>query len=225
MEYGIAPDGYRLPTATRLGRVRLQIADLERSIAYYETVLGLRVIDRANGVARLGAQGDDRVIVELHEKRACPSRDTSASIIRRAAAGSRRSADSCGIRRDRRVRRHVGSFRGEAVTSIPTDSASRYADRPRDQWRVQERQLAMTTVPLDAESRSGRGRYRGPARRRHGARPRASLRPRFADAERSITRRRLRQSRGAIRRALLVRGGYHHLGTNTWPRARVADRR
>src|SRR3954465_8222802 len=69
LAYGIRPPNYRLPDATHLGRVRLQVADLERSIAYYETVLGLRAIERANGTARRAPQGDDRVIVELHEKK------------------------------------------------------------------------------------------------------------------------------------------------------------
>src|SRR5262245_15552640 len=66
--YGVAPPGYRLPDATRLGRVRLQIADVERSIAYCETVIGLRVIRREGDTAMLGPQESDRVIVELHAK-------------------------------------------------------------------------------------------------------------------------------------------------------------
>ncbi len=66
--YGIAPPGYRLPDDTHVGRVRLQVADLARSIAYYESVIGFRVLERSSGGARLGAPGDDRVLVELHEK-------------------------------------------------------------------------------------------------------------------------------------------------------------
>ena len=41
-EHGIAAPGFRLPAATRIGTVRLQISDLARSIAYYERVLGLQ---------------------------------------------------------------------------------------------------------------------------------------------------------------------------------------
>ena len=37
--YGIAPPGYRLPAATRLGAVRLQVADLARSLEWYRRVL------------------------------------------------------------------------------------------------------------------------------------------------------------------------------------------
>ncbi len=44
--YTVAPDGYRLPAGLQLGPVRLQVADLERSIDYYERVLGLRATER-----------------------------------------------------------------------------------------------------------------------------------------------------------------------------------
>ncbi|MFL5585710.1 MAG: VOC family protein, partial [Gemmatimonadaceae bacterium] len=53
-EHGVRPRGYRLPEATHLGRVRLQVADLARSLAFYETVLGLRILDRTDDEARLG---------------------------------------------------------------------------------------------------------------------------------------------------------------------------
>ena len=66
--YGIAPAGFRLPDATHVGRVRLQIADLARSIDYYESVIGFRVARRTDSAALLAAQDDDRVLVELHEK-------------------------------------------------------------------------------------------------------------------------------------------------------------
>ena len=46
LEYGIPAPNYRLPDETRLGRVTLQVADIARSISYYETVLGMRVIGR-----------------------------------------------------------------------------------------------------------------------------------------------------------------------------------
>src|SRR5688572_32259587 len=66
--YGQAPRGYRLPDATRLGAVRLQIADLARSLAFYERTLGLGVVERGPTRATLSAQGDSRVLVELEER-------------------------------------------------------------------------------------------------------------------------------------------------------------
>jgi len=41
--------GSRLPAATRVGRVRLAVADLERSVTFYRRVLGLRVLGEAAG--------------------------------------------------------------------------------------------------------------------------------------------------------------------------------
>jgi catechol 2,3-dioxygenase len=52
-----------------LGPVRLQVADLDRSIGYYGRVLGLRMTDRGNTTATLGAQNDSDPLVELRERR------------------------------------------------------------------------------------------------------------------------------------------------------------
>ena len=81
LAYGIAPPAFRLPAATRLGRVVLQVADLERSLGYYQHVLGLRVLDQAPRSVVLGPHGDDTVIVELRElsgARPLPPRGRSA---------------------------------------------------------------------------------------------------------------------------------------------------
>ena len=66
--YGVAPSGFRLPDATHLGRVRLQVADLDRSIAYYETVIGLRVLERSGNFATLGPQSGSNTLIELRAK-------------------------------------------------------------------------------------------------------------------------------------------------------------
>jgi catechol 2,3-dioxygenase len=50
-----------------LGPVHLTVADLDRSVAFYESALGLRVHRREDPVAALGAGGDDLVV--LHEER------------------------------------------------------------------------------------------------------------------------------------------------------------
>ncbi|CAN5823690.1 hypothetical protein BH23GEM6_BH23GEM6_26750 [soil metagenome] len=55
-DYGIAPTGHRLPRDTRLGTVRLQVADLQRSLRYYTSLLGLRVISNAPSMAGSGSR-------------------------------------------------------------------------------------------------------------------------------------------------------------------------
>ena len=154
--YGVAPAGYRLPDATHLGRVRLQVADLERSLAYYETVIGLRAVARTGDTATLAAPSAGRAIVELHAKAGAqpmPHRGRiglyhfAVLLPDRAALGRFvRHLEALGMRAG--MSDHLVS---EAVYLQDPDGLGIevYADRPRPSWRVQERELAMTTAPLD----------------------------------------------------------------------------
>jgi catechol 2,3-dioxygenase len=59
--------GAQLADATRLGAVELTVTDLDRSIAFYESAIGLQVRAREGASAALGAAGEDLVV--LHEDR------------------------------------------------------------------------------------------------------------------------------------------------------------
>ena len=158
-DYGIAAPGYRLPSATHLGRVRLQIADLERSIAYYERVIGLRVLERRDGMVVLGAHGDDRPLLELHERRGV------RPVPRRGRLGLYHFAillpDRASLGRFLAHLEQIGAYAGmsdhfvsEAIYLSDPDGLGIevYADRPRTAWKQEGGQLVMTTVPLDEES-------------------------------------------------------------------------
>ena len=67
-DYGIPPPGFRLPASTYIGPVRLQISSLERSIAYYQSVLGLRVQRSADRKACLGPVDGGRELIWLHAR-------------------------------------------------------------------------------------------------------------------------------------------------------------
>ena len=58
-QFTVAPPGFRLPGDLTLGPVRLQVADLSRSVDYYRRVLGLRVLTSDGTRATLAASGDD----------------------------------------------------------------------------------------------------------------------------------------------------------------------
>src|SRR6476659_8150119 len=66
--YGITPPGYRRPPDLKRGTVRLQVADLGRSLEWYRRVLGVEVREHRDGVARLGAKGASSPLIELHER-------------------------------------------------------------------------------------------------------------------------------------------------------------
>lgn len=154
--YGIPPDGFRLPEATRVGRVRLQVADLARSLAYYERVLGFRVLHRAAGEATLGAHGDDAPLVELHERAGAapvPHRGRLglyhfAILLPHRAALGRFVAHLAELGERAGAADHLVS---EALYLHDPDGLGIevYADRPRATWERQGRELVMDTRPLD----------------------------------------------------------------------------
>ena len=154
--YGIAAPGYRLPAGLRLGTVRLQVADVARSLDWYHRVLGLRVRDHRPNVAALGAQGEGPTFIELHE------RPGAHPVPRRGRLGLYHYAillpDRVSLARFVRHLAEIGERAGmsdhlvsEAIYLSDPDGLGIevYADRPRSLWRQDGRQLVMATDPLD----------------------------------------------------------------------------
>jgi catechol 2,3-dioxygenase len=226
--YGIAPPGYRLPGNLRLGTVRLQVADLARSLDWYHRVLGVEVLDNRNGVARLGAVGGDRALIELHERVGAhpvprrgrlglyhyaillPDRASLARFVRHLAEMGERAGMS-------------DHFVSEAVYLTDPDGLGIevYADRPRSKWRHDQRQLVMATEPLDVDN----------LLRTAGAEPWTGLPSGTVIGHVHLFVGDLQQAAAFYHAGLgldqvvwsypgalfLSAGGYHHhLGTNTW---------
>lgn len=150
---------YSLPDALFLGAVSLQVADLDRSLRYYQTVLGLEVLRQSEGSAALGAKSTGAVLVELHERvdaATVPARGRlglyhfALLLPDRAALGSfvAHLAIS-GIRAG--MSDHLVS---EAVYLTDPDGLGIevYCDRPSNTWRFSDGQLVMATDVLDAEA-------------------------------------------------------------------------
>ena len=156
--YGLAPGGARLPDATRLGPVRLQVADLDRSLAFYGSALGMRVLQRDGASAYLSAQGDDRPLIELrarpgatpagrparlglyHYALLLPDRPALGALVRHLATED--------------VRFGAGDHLvSEAFYLSDPDGLGIevYADRPRSSWRRVGRELMMATDPVDVD--------------------------------------------------------------------------
>lgn len=155
LDIGIQPAGYRLPDDARVGRVRLQVSDLDTSVAYYTRVLGFRVASQQGRVAELGSQ-DGPVLVELHERRG------ARPVPRRGLLGLYHFAillpDRAALGRFVAHLGEVGAYAGSAdhlvsealYLSDPDGLGIEvYADRPRGQWTRHGREIAMTTAPLD----------------------------------------------------------------------------
>lgn len=235
--YGQPPRGFRLPENTRLGPVRLRISDLDRSVSYYESILGLRPMARDGARASLGAHGDDRVLVELEEHRG------AQPAARRGRLGLFHFAILLPDRGSLgQFVRHLGEHgvragSGDHLVSEafylqdPDDLGIEvYADRPRDTWRRVGRELMISTDPVDVGAvvqAAGDARWTGmPAGTVMGH---MHLHVGNIDDGSAFYSEALGFDRmawsypGAL---FMGAGGYHHhLGTNTWagPRARTAQ--
>jgi catechol 2,3-dioxygenase len=160
---GMRPPGFRLPAETRVGTVTLQVADLDRSLAFYRDVIGFRELRRTEEAGRravfLGAQGEDRVLLALREKPGVqpvpkggrlgiyhfavllPSRGDLGRFVRHAA---QRGA-------------HIGAadhLYSEATYLVDPDGITIevYSDRPSSEWVITpEGEVITASEPFDYE--------------------------------------------------------------------------
>ena len=226
---GVAPPAFRMPDDMRLGEVRLQVADLDRSLDYYQRVLGLRLLDRRDDTAAaLSAFDDESPLVRLYE------RPRVAPVPRHGLLGLYHFAillpDRAALGRFVEHLAEIGARAGasdhlvsEALYLRDPDGLGIevYADRPRDSWQATNREIRMATEPLDLPSvvsAAGGERWTGmPAGTRMG-----HVHLHVGDIEQASrfyhAALGLDQMVWSYPGALfLAAGGYHHhLGVNTW---------
>ncbi len=230
---GIAAPEYRLPVESRVGRVRLQVSDLERSLRFYEGLLGFRIVARSARHALLAPRGGSAELIELHAPpgvRSAPGMGRLGLYHFAILLPDRGSLGRILLRLGERgispgMADHAVS---EALYLEDPDGLGIeiYADRPRSAWQRNGRELIMVTDQLDVESvlREGggeswhgipEGTTIGHVHLHVGDLERASA---FYHAALGLDRM-VWSYRGAL---FLAAGGYHHhLGLNIWagPRA------
>jgi catechol 2,3-dioxygenase len=218
----------------------LQVSDLERSLDYYQRVLGLAIVSRDPDVAALAPHDSDAPLVWLH------ARPRVRPVPRTGLLGLYHFAILVPDRQTLgRFVGHLGAmgtyagsadhFVSEALYLTDPDGLGIevYADRPRSSWRHDGRQLYMTTEPLDIRGllAAARGQLwtgmpagtvMGHVHLHVGDLNRAAA---FYHAGLGFDKV-VWEYPGAL---FLSAGGYHHhLGTNTWspgPPATVDDAR
>ena len=236
--FGIRPAGYRLPDETRVGTVRLQVGDLERSLEYYMRVLGFHVLSRDEQRAGLASHGEARALVEVVEKRGVKP------VPRGGLLGLYHFAillpDRAALGRFVAHLADLGVYAGSADHDVSEAmylsdpdglGIEVYADRPRTAWRSDSTgQLVMTTAPLDVRSLVAAA----------GGAPWTGMPPGTTIGHVHLHVGDLGAAEAFYHRALgfdkivwnypgalfLSAGGYHHrLGTNTWSAGPPADER
>lgn len=146
----------RLPDATRLGRVRLQVSDLDRSIRYYQQVLGLRLLEQAAGIALLGDQAGAAPIIELREHAGAKpvSRRSHLGLFHFAILLPDRATLGSFLQHLASIDVQVGAsdhLVSEALYLHDPDGLGIevYADRPRTAWAHRDGEVVVETLPLD----------------------------------------------------------------------------
>jgi catechol 2,3-dioxygenase len=212
---------------THMGTVHLTVADLGRSIRYYDEQIGLEVVSHDDGVATLGSGGHGLlVLTELpgappsrghtglyHFALLVPERDDLARWLAHAA---RDRVSLVGL---------SDHFVSEALYLRDPDhhGIEIYWDRPREVWQDQV-SLRMTTEPLDVENLLGE--LEDPASEPFDGLPGGTtighVHLQVAEIDSTVGFYRdllgfgLMAQLGASA-AFLAAGGYHHhLGANTW---------
>jgi catechol 2,3-dioxygenase len=162
--YGVAAPAFRLPDATMLGPVHLLVSDVARSLDYYQRVIGLRAEKTGDDTAVLTAHGDNRDLVVLRSRPGITrARRGAFGLFHFALLLPDRAALGCFAAHLAAQHIQVGMadhLVSEALYLSDPDGLGIevYADRPRATWQHRDRELAMTTDPLDITGLIAAGR-------------------------------------------------------------------
>jgi catechol 2,3-dioxygenase len=144
---------------TRIGAVRLTVADLDREREFYQRVLGLRPIEPAGepGPLRLGADGT--ALVELAGDPDAPPRPRGATgLFHLAILHQDRAELARALRRLAGAGWPLGGTADHLVSEAlymadpEGNGIELYRDRPRADWRRTNGGVEMATLPLDLDS-------------------------------------------------------------------------
>jgi catechol 2,3-dioxygenase len=141
---------------TYVGAVSLKVADLERSVSFYNRMVGLETLSREGGTAVLGAGG--RRIVRLEEIRGAPPAPRSATGLYHAAILFP-DRHSLAIKVAQIAARRYPFGQSDHLVSEafylsdPDENGLElYRDRPRAEWQWANGEVRMAIDPIDFES-------------------------------------------------------------------------
>lgn len=144
-----------LPPNLTLGYVHLTVADLDRSVAFYQNALGFKLHRRENGTAYLGAGRSD--LLALTEQPGARHYRGRTGLYHFAILTPSRLALAHSLRRLAETRTPLEGFSDHLVSealylSDPDDNGIEiYRDRPRPDWYDAQGNFRMGSEPLDMD--------------------------------------------------------------------------
>jgi catechol 2,3-dioxygenase len=165
-----SPTRTKLHNQTSLGYVHLTVSDLQRSLDYYQRVIGLQVADISDGRASMGVSGQRMLILsEYPGAIKVPYRSglyhfAILTPSRKALGKSLRNLIDSGAE----IQGGADHLVSEAIYLADPDGngIEIYRDRPKNEWQYEDGQLLMSTDPLDyqgllAGTNGANGSWRG----------------------------------------------------------------
>ncbi len=136
--------------------VTLRVADLERSVHFYEVVVGLKTLASAGAQARLGI-GDEELLILQESPRAPRRARDEAGLFHIAFRVPDRPALADALRRIQRRHRFTGASDHKISHALYLDDPDQngleiYYDRPRNEWPIDAQgHIALATKRLDLQ--------------------------------------------------------------------------
>ncbi|RKL66370.1 glyoxalase [Salipaludibacillus neizhouensis] len=150
--------GFHQPPSTFVNEIQLKVTDFERSLTFYQDMLGFQILDQTGELVRLTVDGEKPLITLTRPDDILPKQPRTTGLYHFAILLPDRV--SLGALLQHLVRQkyplqgasdHLVS---EAVYLADPDGngIELYIDRPSSEWTWSNGEVKMTTDPLDAES-------------------------------------------------------------------------
>jgi catechol 2,3-dioxygenase len=219
------PSAVPLPATLRMGEVHLTVSDLDRSVAWYQSALGLRVHKLEPAVAELGDGTTTVLVLYENPNAANPGRHSGLyhyALLYPSREELARAAVRLGVTRTP-IQGASDHGTHEAIYLADADGLGieLAADRPRGQWPSPAKEFSAGPAPLDFEGLLSTARGKTPPD--HVA---PGLRVGHVHLQVGSIERGLEFYRDTVgfdvqallpTAAFVSAGGYHHhLGFNTW---------
>lgn len=224
-------EGQNIPSLhpdTSIGFVTLTISDMNRSVAFYQRVLGFQVLKRTEHTTILGPSRNEPLLVLVEQVDAQPKPYSSTGLYHFAILVPTREDLARSLLNLAETRYPLSGASDHAVSealylSDPDENGIEiYRDRPRSEWTWRNRQVQMVTEPIDLEGLL--------AEAERDDRPFEGLKPQTRIGHMHLQVADLRQAEEFYHDilgfdvmqkfpgALFVSAGayHHHIGLNTW---------
>ena len=159
------PNEYKVPSGTRIGHVHLKVSDLDKSLAFYQGLLGFEIMQRYGAQAVFISAGGYHHHIGLntwYSKNAPPAPQRAAGLFHTAILYPTRKDLAIVLKRLLDAGYPLTGTADHGVSEAiylddpDGNGVELYYDRPREAWPLDaEGNLQMVTEPLNADELLG----------------------------------------------------------------------